>query len=65
MDEPDDVLGLGKVSREVLERSVFPFLPLIGAPELDGGVIQHQGRVVVAHSPSTGVPLEALFSFSG
>jgi hydrogenase maturation factor len=64
MDEPDDVLGLGKVSREVLERSVFPFLPLIDAPELDGGVIQHQGRVVVAHSPSIGVPLEALGFFA-
>ncbi len=64
MDESGEVLGLGKVSREVLERSVFPFLPLLGAPELDGGVIQHQGRVVVAHSPSIGVPLEALGFFA-
>ena len=64
MDEHGEVLGLGKVSREVLERSVFPFLPLLGAPELDGGVIQHQGRVVIAHSPSIGVPLEALGFFA-
>jgi hydrogenase expression/formation protein HypE len=63
MDEPDEVLGLGKVSHEVLERSVFPFLPLLGVPELDGGMIQHQGRIVIAHSPSIGVPLEALGFF--
>jgi hydrogenase maturation factor len=64
MDEPDEVLGLGKVSPEILERSVFPFLPLLSAPELDGGTIHSQGPIVVAHSPSIGVPLEALGFFA-
>ena len=64
MEELNDVIGLGKVSREILERSVFPFLPLFVAPELDGGTIQHQGRMVIAHSPSIGVPLEALGFFA-
>ena len=57
-------LGLGKVSREVLERSVFPHLPMADTPRLDGGVIRCQGEVVVAHSPSIGVPLESLGFFA-
>ncbi|MBC8224648.1 hypothetical protein H8E65_08675 [Candidatus Bathyarchaeota archaeon] len=57
-------LGLGKVSREVLERSVFPHLPLADTPRLDGGVVRCQGEVVVAHSPSIGVPLESLGFFA-
>jgi hydrogenase maturation factor len=64
MDEPVGVLDLGKVSQEILERSVFPFLPLLGAPELDGGMIQYHGRMVIAHSPSIGVPIEALGFFA-
>ena len=62
--EKYQTLGLGKVSREVLERSVFPHLPLADTPRLDGGVIRFQGEVVVAHSPSIGVPLESLGFFA-
>lgn len=29
----DDPLGLGKVSSEVMRRSVFPFLPMEKTPE--------------------------------
>jgi hydrogenase maturation factor len=57
-------IGLGKVSREVLERSVFPYLPMSDIPRLDGGVIRCQGEVVIAHSPSIGVPLECLGFFA-
>ena len=66
MNAPDErrKLGLGKVSQEVLERSVFPFLPLADVPQLDGGVIRCQGDVVLAHSPSVGVPLESLGFFA-
>lgn len=66
MSGPEEyqTLGLGKVSREVLERSVFPHLPLADTPRLDGGVIRCQGEVVVAHSPSIGVPLESLGFFA-
>jgi len=59
-----DVLGLGKVSREILRRSVFPFLPLEKEPSLDGGSIRLKGRTIVAHSPSIGVPLDALGFFA-
>ncbi len=59
-----DVLGLGKVSRQVLRRSVFPFLPLEKEPSLDGGSIRLKGRTIVAHSPSIGVPLDALGFFA-
>jgi len=58
------VLGLGKVNREVLGRSVFPFIPLEGKPALDGGAIQLRGRTIVAHSPSIGVPLDSLGFFA-
>jgi hydrogenase maturation factor len=60
----DEPLELGKVSNEVIKRSVFPFLPLAGAPAFDGGVISLQGNTVVSHSPSIGVPLEALGFFA-
>jgi hydrogenase maturation factor len=62
--EKYQTLGLGKVSREVLERSVFPHLPLTGSPRLDGGVLRCQGEVVIAHSPSIGLPLESLGFFA-
>lgn len=63
-DKMSGALGLGKVSREVLRRSVFPFLPLEDEPALDGGAVELRGRTVVAHSPSIGVPLEALGFFA-
>ena len=62
--EFDKPLGLGKVSREILRRSVFPFIPLAEEPSLDGGAVQLRGRTVVAHSPSIGVPLESLGFFA-
>ena len=54
-----DALGLGKVSREVFRRSVLPFIPVEGDPELDGASVQLSGTTVIAHSPSIGVPMEA------
>jgi len=60
----EGVLGLGKVSTEILERSVFPHLPLVREPELDAGIIETRGTMVVAHSPSIGVPLESLGFFA-
>ena len=63
-EERDEILGLGKVSAEVLERSVFPHLPLAREPELDAGVIETRGTLVVSHSPSIGVPLESLGFFA-
>ncbi len=59
-----DELGLGKVSRDVFRRSVLPLIPLDSEPELDGATISLEGRTVVAHSPSIGVPLEALGFFA-
>lgn len=47
-----------------MRRSVFPFIPLDEEPSLDGGMIRLKGRTVVAHSPSIGVPLEALGFFA-
>jgi hydrogenase maturation factor len=58
------ILGLGKVSRKVFERSVFPFIPVDEEPGLDGNTIRLNGRTVVAHSPSIGVPLDALGFFA-
>ena len=63
-NEYDDVLGLGKVSPEVLERSVFSLLPMEAEPTLDGGTISLDGNAVIAHSPSIGVPLDALGFFA-
>ena len=56
-------LGLGKVPKEVFRRSVQPYLPMDEA-ELDGATMELSGRTVVAHSPSIGVPLEALGFFA-
>lgn len=63
-NEYDDVLGLGKVSPEILERSVFSLLPMEAEPILDGGTISLEGKTVIAHSPSIGVPLDALGFFA-
>ncbi|MCX6648515.1 MAG: AIR synthase related protein [Candidatus Bathyarchaeota archaeon] len=58
------VLGLGKVSREVFERSVLPFIPVDKELELDGATVRLTDRTVISHSPSIGVPLEALGFFA-
>ena len=63
-NEYDGVLGLGKVSPEVLERSVFSLLPMEAEPTLDGGTISLDGKAVIAHSPSIDVPLDALGFFA-
>ena len=57
-------LGLGKVSREVFRRSVLPFIPVESEPELDGATVRLTENIVIAHSPSIGVPLEALGFFA-
>ena len=61
--ENDQTLGLGKVSQEVLERSVFSHLPLASKPQLDAGAIACGKELILAHSPSIGVPLESLGFF--
>ena len=58
------VLGLGKVSRKVFNRSVIPFIPLDKDIELDGATVGLTDRTVIAHSPSIGVPIEALGFFA-
>jgi predicted fused transcriptional regulator/phosphomethylpyrimidine kinase/hydrogenase maturation factor len=58
------ILGLGKVSREVFDRSVLPFIPLDREIELDGATVKLTDRTVISHSPSIGVPLEALGFFA-
>jgi len=58
------VLGLGKVSREIFERSVLPFIPFDKELELDGATVKLTDRTVISHSPSIGVPLEALGFFA-
>ncbi|MCJ7731187.1 AIR synthase-related protein [Candidatus Bathyarchaeota archaeon] len=57
-------LGLGKITREVFNRSVLPFIPVEKAIELDGAITNLSGNTVIAHSPSIGVPIEALGFFS-
>ena len=57
-------LGLGKVTRDVFERCVLPYIPLEGNLELDGSTVNLQGRTVIAHSPSIGVPPEPLGFFA-
>jgi hydrogenase maturation factor/predicted fused transcriptional regulator/phosphomethylpyrimidine kinase len=57
-------LGLGKVTKEVFRRSVLPYIPLSAKLELDGATVEIEGRTVVAHSPSIGVPLKALGFFA-
>jgi len=61
MTEP---LGLGKITREVFNRSVLPFIPVEKAIELDGATTNLSGNTVIAHAPSIGVPLEALGFFA-
>jgi len=56
-------LGLGKVTKEVFRRSVLPYIP-IDQVELDGATIELTDHTVIAHSPSIGVPLEALGFFA-
>ena len=57
-------LGLGKVSKGAFERLVAPHLPLESPPQLDGGRIWVEGETIVAHSPSIGLPLQALGFFA-
>ena len=59
-----NVLGLGKVSREVFNRSVLPYIPVEKEIELDGATTSLSGETVIAHSPSIGVPVEALGFFA-
>jgi len=56
-------LGLGKLSRNELDRLVLKYLPNKQV-ELDGAVIDLKENTVVAHSPSIGVPLDALGFFA-
>lgn len=58
------VLGLGKVSREIFERSVQPFIPFDRDLELDGATVKLTDKTVISHSPSIGVPLDALGFFA-
>jgi hydrogenase maturation factor len=57
-------LGLGKVTREVFNRSVLPYFPVETAIELDGAITNLSGNTVIAHAPSIGVPIEALGFFA-
>ncbi len=59
-----DALGLGKVTREVFNRSVLPYIPTEKELELDGATTSLSGNTVIAHSPSIGVPLETLGFFA-
>ena len=59
-----NVLGLGKVSQEVLRRTVLEDFPMEGAPGLDGGAFTLKGETLVSHSPSIGVPLESVGFFA-
>ena len=60
----NEVLGLGKVTREVFERNVLPYIPIEKAIELDGATTKLSGNTVIAHSPSIGVPIDALGFFA-
>ena len=59
-----DALGLGKVTKEIFNRSVLPYLPVEKSLELDGATTELKGNTVIAHSPSIGVPNDALGFFS-
>ncbi len=63
-DDFDEKLGLGKVSGEVLRRSVLSLMPTRRKITLDAAEVTLQGNIVVAHSPSIGVPLETLGFFA-
>jgi predicted fused transcriptional regulator/phosphomethylpyrimidine kinase/hydrogenase maturation factor len=60
----NEPLGLGKVSAEVLKRSVLSLMPIEHPSTLDTGDVPLSGKAVVAHSPSIGVPLETLGFFA-
>ena len=64
MSDKKRLLGLGKVSKDVLERTVVKHLPMDESPGLDGGVIRLSGEALLSHSPSIGVPLESLGFFA-
>ena len=53
------LLGLGKISKTVFNRSVLPFIPVDKSLELDGATMYLSGNTVIAHSPSIGVPIES------
>jgi hydrogenase maturation factor len=63
-DDLDEKLGLGKVSGEILRRSVLSLMPTQRKITLDAAEVTLGERTVVAHSPSIGVPLEALGYFA-
>jgi hydrogenase maturation factor len=52
------------VSKKIFNRSVLPYLPVEEKLELDGSTTEFKGRTVIAHSPSIGVPIDALGFFS-
>ncbi len=56
-------LGLGKVTKDAFRRCVLPYIPM-DEVELDGATIELTDHTVIAHSPSIGVPLEALGFFA-
>jgi len=64
MSDKRRLLGLGKVSKDVLERTVVKYLPMNESPGLDGGMIRLSGEALISHSPSIGVPIEALGFFA-
>ena len=64
MSDKRQLLGLGKVRKDVLERTVVKYLPMDESPGLDGGMIRLSGEALISHSPSIGVPLEALGFFA-
>ena len=57
-------LGLGKITKKVFNRSVLPYIPVEKKIELDGATTSLSGETVIAHSPSIGVPVEALGFFA-
>jgi hydrogenase maturation factor len=57
-------LGIGKVTRNVFNRCVLPFIPIEKEIKLDGAVKNLRGNTVIAHNPSIGVPLDALGFFA-
>ncbi|MBM3292245.1 hypothetical protein FJY84_06165, partial [Candidatus Bathyarchaeota archaeon] len=56
-------LGLGKVSKEIFNRSVLPYIS-INDVGLDGTIVKLTEKIVIAHSPSIGVPPEPLGFFA-
>jgi hydrogenase maturation factor len=56
-------LGLGKISKKDFNRLIKPYLP-IDKIELDGATVPLTGQSIIAHSPSIGVPVEALGFFA-